>query len=100
MRPLAASDPVIRSYSTSVGTKTESKMSAEKSTEEKKDGEGEKAEKKTPIELTKREKLKILIKDYGKTIIIFHVGISLLSLGFFYTVVSRLVDLRFFYAVA
>ncbi|XP_001606632.2 uncharacterized protein LOC100118386 [Nasonia vitripennis] len=88
-RALAASDPVVRSYSTSVGTKTESKMSAVKPTEEKKDGEGEKAQqKKTPLVLSKRERMQILIKDYGKTIIVFHVGISLISLGIFYTIVS------------
>lgn len=41
------------------------------------------------LKLTTKQKLDILIKDYGKTIIVFHVGISLLSLGGFYFAISR-----------
>ena len=33
--------------------------------------------------------LKQAVKDYGSTVIVFHVGISLVSLGFFYAIVSR-----------
>merc|ERR1719295_1750146 len=36
--------------------------------------------------------LKQAVKDYGSTVIVFHVGISLMSLGFFYAIVSSGVD--------
>merc|ERR1712154_205860 len=36
--------------------------------------------------------LKQAVKDYGATVIVFHVGISLMSLGFFYAIVSSGVD--------
>lgn len=39
-------------------------------------------------ELTKVEKLKKAVKDYGSVVIIFHVGISLMSLGTCYLLVS------------
>ncbi|XP_030562099.1 uncharacterized protein LOC115763612 isoform X1 [Drosophila novamexicana] len=38
--------------------------------------------------LTKKEQLKRAFKEYGATIVAFHVGISLLSLGGFYVLVS------------
>lgn len=41
-----------------------------------------------PVESNK-EKLKRAVKEYGSTVIIFHVGISLMSLGMFYALVSR-----------
>lgn len=34
-------------------------------------------------------RLKKAVKEYGSTVIVFHVGISLISLGLFYTLVSR-----------
>ena len=40
-------------------------------------------------QLTQRQKLKSAVKDYGATVIVFHVGISLMSLGGFYLAVSR-----------
>lgn len=43
------------------------------------------------VALTPREKLKKAIKDYGSTVIVFHIAISLVSLGFFYQLVSRYV---------
>lgn len=43
------------------------------------------------VALTPRAKLKNAVKDYGSTVIIFHVAISLVSLGIFYQLVSRLV---------
>lgn len=42
-------------------------------------------------EMTKKEQLKRAFKDYGSTVIVFHVGMSLVSLGMFYTLVSRYV---------
>ncbi|KAL5280331.1 FAM210B.2 family protein [Megaselia abdita] len=41
-----------------------------------------------PVILTKREQLKRAFKDYGATIVVFHVGISLISLECFYLLVS------------
>lgn len=41
------------------------------------------------IQLSRKEKLKKAVKDYGSTVIIFHVGISLVSLGVCYTLISR-----------
>lgn len=39
--------------------------------------------------LTQKEKFKIAVKDYGSVIVVFHVGISLVSLGLCYSLVSR-----------
>ncbi|XP_005094566.1 uncharacterized protein LOC101861348 [Aplysia californica] len=43
-------------------------------------------------QLTQRQKLQRAVKEYGSTVIVFHVGISLMSLGFFYALVSSGVD--------
>lgn len=43
--------------------------------------------------ISKREKFKMLVKDYGKTLTVFHVGISLMSLGACYAAVSSGVDM-------
>lgn len=40
---------------------------------------------------TKKMQLKRVFKEYGSTVIVFHVGISLASLGMFYALVSRYV---------
>lgn len=50
-----------------------------------------KTEKILPITLTNAEKLKKAVKEYGSTVIVFHIGISLISLGVIYLLVSRLV---------
>lgn len=39
-------------------------------------------------DLSKKEKLKKAVKEYGSTVIVFHVGISLISLGTCYLLVS------------
>lgn len=39
--------------------------------------------------LSARDKLKKTIKDYGATVFIFHIAISITSLGIFYQLVSR-----------
>lgn len=44
------------------------------------------------VPLTAREKLKKTIKDYGATVLVFHIAISIVSLGFFYQLVSRWVE--------
>ena len=45
----------------------------------------------TGAQLSQREKLKRAVKEYGSTVIVFHVAISLVSLGGFYLAVSRCV---------
>ena len=44
---------------------------------------------KEPEQLSKRAQLKRAVKDYGSTVIVFHVAISLASLGGFYAAVTR-----------
>lgn len=43
------------------------------------------------VKVSQRERLKKAVKEYGATVIIFHVSISLVSLGSFYLAVSRFV---------
>lgn len=45
-----------------------------------------------PPTLTKRQQLQQAVKQYGSTVIVFHVAISLTSLGIFYTLVSSGID--------
>lgn len=60
--------------------------------QEKKDGEGVDSE--TPhVQLTARQKLQRAVKEYGSTVIVFHVAISLTSLGICYLLVSSGVDM-------
>ncbi|WAR11505.1 F210B-like protein [Mya arenaria] len=44
------------------------------------------------IKLSQKDRLKRAVKDYGATVIVFHVGISLISLGGFYLAVSSGLD--------
>lgn len=53
--------------------------------------DGDKAEGKE----TAGMKLKKAVKEYGSTVIVFHVCISLMSLGMFYALVSRWVGMKF-----
>jgi len=48
----------------------------------------------TGTQLTQRERLKHAIKDYGSTVVIFHICISLMSLGGFYLAVSSGLDMQ------
>ncbi|XP_046819075.1 uncharacterized protein LOC124424289 [Vespa crabro] len=48
---------------------------------------------KKKIIATKRERFKMIVKDYGKVVLAFHITISLMSLGFFYTAVISGIDL-------
>jgi len=43
--------------------------------------------------LSKKDQLKKAIKDYGSTVFIFHISISLISLGSFYLLVSSGLDM-------
>lgn len=47
------------------------------------------AEASPPVKETAQSKLKKAIKEYGSTVLVFHIGISLVSLGMFYGLVSR-----------
>ncbi|VVC43554.1 Domain of unknown function DUF1279 [Cinara cedri] len=47
-----------------------------------------------PTELTPSEKLKKAAKEYGSVLIVFHVGISLISLGSMYFFISTGVDVQ------
>lgn len=47
-----------------------------------------------PEELTLREKLKIATKEYGSVLIVFHIGISLMSLGTVYFFIANGVDVQ------
>lgn len=49
-------------------------------------------DKKESAKSTRIARLKAAVRDYGSTVVVFHVGISLASLGFFYTLVARLGD--------
>ncbi|KAL3282637.1 hypothetical protein HHI36_005812 [Cryptolaemus montrouzieri] len=46
------------------------------------------------VQLSRKEQLKKAVKDYGSTVIIFHVTISLASLGLFYLIVSSGIDVQ------
>ena len=45
-------------------------------------------------QLSSKDKLKRAVKEYGLTVVVFHVTISLASLGVFYLIVSRLVIIK------
>jgi len=57
------------------------------------DGKGKESGAESPPaetrELSRAEKLKRAVKDYGATVIVFHVTMSLCSLGLSYLLVSR-----------
>lgn len=42
-----------------------------------------------PVKLSAKEKMKNAVKEYGSTVIVFHVTISIFSLGGCYLLVSR-----------
>lgn len=44
--------------------------------------------------LSRKEKLKTAVKEYGSVVIVFHVGISLISLGVSYIAVTRSIGLE------
>lgn len=67
-----------------VPTNSQKRFFSQKSYTEKPDIKDDKS-------LNQREKFKKAVKDYGSVIVIFHVGISLVSLGICYTLVSRYV---------
>jgi len=68
-----------RTLHTSVRTNTE------------KSRKGTTAQEESENELTLKDRLKIVVQEYGATAIVFHVSISLTSLGICYAAVKRLV---------
>jgi hypothetical protein len=88
---VAASNPdtTVRTVSNS----SENASSASKSSTgaAKHSGEfpGSDDQKGTEQKLSQKDKLKRAVKEYGATVVVFHVGISLMSLGGFYVLVSR-----------
>ncbi|XP_018561361.1 protein FAM210B, mitochondrial-like [Anoplophora glabripennis] len=66
--------------------------STEPSTVPKKNPDTEETNKKIIVPLTSGEKLKKAVKEYGTTVIVFHIGISLMSLGTCYLLVSSGLD--------
>lgn len=72
----------VRAYSTG---------SSEKKDDNKTDVSTSQESGKTDAPLSRADMLKKAMKDYGSTVIVFHVGISLISLGSFYLLVSRYV---------
>lgn len=73
-------------YSSQSSIKREESKTQENKSEETVDNAPEIIVKTT--DLSKKEKLKKAVKEYGSTVIVFHVGISLLSLGTCYLLVS------------
>ena len=89
-----------RSYSTSAGDSSSHKGKASSGQEaggtagqdrgQRSEGEvGSGPEEAGPNQLSQRQKLQRAVAEYGSTVIVFHVTISLASLGFFYLLVSR-----------
>lgn len=64
---------------------------SKKKDEENKEISSETNESKELVALSPRAKLKNAIKDYGSTVFIFHIAMSLVSLGIFYQLVNRYV---------
>ncbi|KAK3086842.1 hypothetical protein FSP39_024297 [Pinctada imbricata] len=80
-----------RHYSTSSGRDSEVGKSdnTSASSQNPKDEEGNE---KSTAHLSQRERLKLAVRDYGSTVIVFHITISLASLGLFYLAVSSGID--------
>lgn len=78
----------VRCYSTTTTNPTSPPQEEKKLSSDKPSDAPKKPE---PMVLSRRDRLNLVIADYGKTVIVFHIGISLISLGGFYTLVSRFV---------
>lgn len=73
----------------SFSDKKEIMKNSEQSDPKTEDNVQKKIGEETAVVLSPREKLKAAVKDYGATVFIFHIAISLASLGIFYQLVSR-----------
>lgn len=49
-------------------------------------------EENSPTTMSTKEKMKKAVKEYGSTVVVFHVTISLFSLGACYLLISRYVN--------
>ncbi|GFR74205.1 protein FAM210B [Elysia marginata] len=95
-----------RSYSTSPrdGNQNTKTSPTEEASESGASGKGQRSDEQSAAEseeagqaqLTQRQKLQRAVKEYGSTVIVFHVTISLASLGFFYLLVSSGLDVAGF----
>ncbi|XP_034950008.1 uncharacterized protein [Chelonus insularis] len=72
--------------------RAEYSTSSSSSDVQKPQGKGSNEDKSNQGKLTSAQKLKNAVKDYGITVMVFHVSISLVSLGFFYLLVSSGLD--------
>ncbi|XP_076325570.1 uncharacterized protein LOC143233327 isoform X2 [Tachypleus tridentatus] len=81
----------IRKESNSSHTRCQQQPQSEANTVSK--GKQEVSEEKT---VSQKERLKQAVRDYGSTVVVFHVAISLVSLGGFYTLVKSGVDVGAF----
>lgn len=89
-----------RSFSTFSGDSTKTRGEASEEAQPHK-GQTESPVEDSPVasgaaELTQRQKLQRAVKEYGSTVVVFHVTISLASLGFFYLLVSSGLDVAGF----
>ncbi|GFN95252.1 protein fam210b [Plakobranchus ocellatus] len=86
-----------RKYSTSTRDKGNKTSTAEHNSSSEAEGQrSEEAHGTSEVQLSQRQKLQRAIKEYGSTVIVFHVTISLASLGFFYLLVSSGLDVAGF----
>ena len=77
----------VRRVSTSSGSRSSGSKPIHSGGSPGADGQNQNVQK-----LSQKDKLKKAVKEYGSTVIVFHVGISLISLGGFYMAVSRYVE--------
>lgn len=70
---------------------TEKKDTPKSDVENSGESNKQEAHEEKAVALTPRAKLKNAIRDYGSTVLVFHIAISLVSLGIFYQLVSRYV---------
>lgn len=70
------------------------KKEVAKATEPSKETQNDAKAQDETVALTPRAKLKAAIRDYGSTVFVFHIAISLVSLGIFYQLVSRYVRIQ------
>lgn len=83
-------------YSTAKGEKIEVVKEGEKNEIENKGDEKTEISKDANKELTLKQKLQAAVKDYGSVALVFHISISLISLGICFLVVYSGIDLSYF----
>lgn len=81
-----------RQFSSSSFTFCEKTDSGDKKPANSSSSEGTESTGDVKVKLTYRQRLKQAVKEYGPVVIIFHICIALISLGFFYSLVSMGVD--------